>query len=88
MRMSNARRSVPVKKPSKKSSKFGKKARTVGEQTDKLEEKTRLLVVETAKFVVEYVEKIKKDPRTYDRSKEGTLDDVARSSTNEARNQR
>ena len=53
-----------------------KKARAVSEETNVLEENTRLLVVETAKFVATYVEKIKKDPGTYDRSKEGTLDDV------------
>jgi hypothetical protein len=53
-----------------------KKARVVSEETDKYTEKTRLLTVQNAQFVVEYVEKIKKDPRTYDRSKEGTLDGV------------
>jgi hypothetical protein len=53
-----------------------KQALTVSEETDKYTENTRLLTVELAEFVVEYVEKIKKDPRTYNRSKEGTLDDV------------
>jgi hypothetical protein len=53
-----------------------KEAQTVSEETDKYTEKTRLLTVEIAQFVVEYVEKIKKDPRTYDRSKEDTLDGV------------
>ena len=53
-----------------------KKALTVSEETDKSTEKTRQVVVDTVQFVVEYVEKIKKDPRTYDLSKEGTLDGV------------
>jgi hypothetical protein len=53
-----------------------KQALTVSEETNVVEENTRLLTVELAEFVVEYVEKIKKDPGHYDRSKEGTLDGV------------
>lgn len=53
-----------------------KKAQTVSEETNVVEENTRLLTVQNAQFVVEYVEKIKKDPGHYDRSKEGTLDGV------------
>jgi hypothetical protein len=53
-----------------------KQALTVSEETDKYTEKTRLLTVEIAESVATYVEKIKKDPGHYDRSKEGTLDGV------------
>jgi hypothetical protein len=53
-----------------------KKARAVSEETNVVEENTRLLTVELAEFVATYVEKIKKDPGHYDRSKEGTLDGV------------
>jgi hypothetical protein len=53
-----------------------KQARAVSEETSAFEENTRLLTVELAEFVATYVEKIKKDPGTYDRSKEDTLDGV------------
>jgi hypothetical protein len=53
-----------------------KQALTVSEETSALEENTRLLTVELAESVATYVEKIKKDPGNYDRSKEGTLDGV------------
>ena len=54
-----------------------KQAQNMSEQTRSFEENTRLLTVEMAElFAATYIAAIKKDPRTYDRSNEDTLDTV------------